>query len=321
MPLSHIIQPIETDLLRVKQVMSEALAQRGTHEALHVARKYLASGGKMLRPALVLHTGLALGAEVDTLIDAAATGELIHLATLMHDDVIDNCSLRRGQSTLNNTSGNKVAVLSGDFCFATALRCAARLGSEGVLELGEAVAQVVEGEMSQATQAYNLDMNIDDYISRITQKTGALFALSTKLAAIAANAPRTIRSLAGQFGLYLGGVFQMRDDYLDYFGDEAKMGKPPGNDLCEGVVTLPLLLTARLRPDAELVHRFCRRELGMGDLVAVANLSRECGAELETLHYIRQFADAAQAALRCFPQSAHTDALSQTVELAVSRSH
>lgn len=319
MPLSQITQPIQSDLMRVKQTMSEALAQRGSHVSLEVTRKLLSCGGKMLRPALALHTGLALGADVDKLIDAAATTELLHLATLIHDDVIDNSLVRRGQSTLNHIFGNKVAVLGGDFCFATALRCAARLGNEGVLELGEAVSQVVEGELAQATGAYNLSLGIDDYLCRISQKTGALFSLSTKLAAIAANAPHTMRALAGQFGLYLGTVFQMRDDYLDYFGDEGKLGKPLGNDLCEGVVTLPLIIAARLYPDAELLRKFTTRELGMGDLPAIRKLMQECGAELETLQTIRKYADLAQAALRCFPPSLHKQALGQTIELAISR--
>jgi len=241
MTITHIMQPIESDLHRVREAMARVLQQRGTHAVLLQSKVHVLDEGKRLRPAIVLHCGRALGASVTTLVHAAATVELLHIATLIHDDIVDNAAVRRGKPTLQQSIGNKYAVLSGDFCLASSLRCAAKLGSCAVLELGEAVIKVIEGELMQTSSPHDADITLEEYVERIAGKTGALFSLSMRLAAIAADAPHTIRALAGQFGHYLGIVFQMRDDYLDIFGTSQSLGKLVANDLVEGNVTLPLM--------------------------------------------------------------------------------
>ncbi|KAF0195740.1 MAG: octaprenyl-diphosphate synthase [Bacillota bacterium] len=319
MTIAGIMQPIETDLHRVRETMSKVLQQRGTHAVLLQSKAYAFDDGKLLRPAIVLHCGRALGASINTLVYAAATVELLHIATLIHDDVVDNASVRRGKPTLKETMGNKFAVLGGDFCLANSLRCAAKLGSCAVLELGEAVVKVIEGELMQATSTHNFDMTLEEYVERVAGKTGAIFSLSMRLAAVAAGAPHTIRALAGQFGHYLGIVFQMRDDYLDIFGTSQSLGKPVANDLVQGNITLPLMLAHRRQPDQTLRGRVTNGEFSASDLPAIRKWVSDSGAEDELLQIMQHYADLALAALCCLPPGESRDALSACVEVAITR--
>ena len=321
MTIAHIMQPIETDLHKVRETMSEVLQQRGTHAILLQSKVHVLDDGKLLRPAIVLHCGRALGAAINNLVYAAATVELLHIATLIHDDVVDNSSVRRGKPTLKETIGNKFAVLGGDFCLASSLRCAAKLGSCAVLELGEAVIKVVEGELMQATSPHDFDITLEEYVERVAGKTGALFSLSMRLAAVAAGAPHTIRALAGQYGHYLGIVFQMRDDYLDIFGTSQSLGKPVANDLVEGNITLPLLLAHRRQPDQSLMGQVTSGKLSAVDLPAIRRWVSESGAEGELLQIMRHYADLALAALSCLPPGESREALSSCVEVAMTRKH
>lgn len=319
MTIAHITQDIAPALDRVRQAMAEVLHQRGTHVTLLKSREHVLVEGKMLRPALVLHSGLALGASLDDLVQAAATVELLHMATLMHDDVIDNAVLRRGKPSLKELVGNKAAVLGGDYCLASALRCAAKLGSPAVFELGEAVIQIVEGELLQSAARNELNISVEQYLERVTGKTGALFSLSMRLAAIAADAPHTIRALSGQFGRYLGVVFQMRDDYLDFYGVAESMGKHLGNDLTEGIATLPLILAHRLQPDDRLAAMFSTNSLTSESLPEVRRWVTESGAEKESLAIMQHHAGLALAALNCLPAGENRDALASCVEVALTR--
>lgn len=321
MTIASVMQPIEPDLHRVRETMSKVLQQRGTHAVLLQSKVHVLDDGKLLRPAIVLHCGRALGASINTLVYAAATVELLHIATLIHDDVIDNASVRRGKPTLKETVGNKFAVLSGDFCLASSLRCAANLGSCAVLELGDAVIKVIEGELMQATSPQDFNMTLEEYIERIAGKTGALFSLSMRLASVAAGAPHTIRALAGQFGHYLGIVFQMRDDYLDIFGTSQSLGKPVANDLVEGTVTLPLMLAHRRKPDQTLMGKLAGGELSATDLPTIRRWVSDSGAEDELFQVMRHYADLALAALSCLPPGENRDALGTCVEIAMTRKH
>jgi len=274
-----------------------------------------------MRPALVLHCGRALGAATEALVQAAATVELLHVATLVHDDVIDDAELRRGAPTLKATLGNKLAILGGDYVLASSLRCAAKLGSSAVRELGDTVISVVEGELTQAAARGKLGLTLEHYVECIANKTGALFALSMRLASIAADAPHTIRALAGEFGSHLGIVFQMRDDYLDIFGSAQSLGKPIAKDLADGTPTLPLILAQLRQPHPEFARLFAERELGVEHLPVIRRWVMESGAEHEALCIMDDYAQKALAALECLPAGESRDALGACVEVALLRKH
>lgn len=270
--------------------------------------------GKMMRPLVLLYTGLALGGSRDRLIVGATVVELLHYASLIHDDIIDNAKMRRGQVTPNGEFGSQKAVLWGDFCFANALRHAGKLGDLAVQEVGEAVEQMVRGELRQLESRGNLTIDAKECLEQCKGKTGALLSLAAKLGAIVAKAPYTIRALAGEFGERFGIVFQLKDDYLDYFGDSSVLGKVVGRDMCEGVVTLPLLLAAQMSPRADLIRAFGERSLTIALLPEVQRWIVKSGAEQRFLSIVREQECLALAALRCLPLSVHRDALFNAVQ-------
>ena len=319
MSLAEITRPIEGDLDKVRALVIEMLEQHSCHWVIKEARELaLSKGSKLLRPILALHTGKALGASVDSLVQAAATVELMHMATLIHDDVIDQSETRRGKPSLNARMGNHLAVLGGDYLLACSLRTAAKLGSDAVFELGEAVIQVVTGELDQLT-SLNRICSPAQYLQRVQSKTGALFSASMKLAAIAAQAPHTIRAVAGQFGQHLGILFQMRDDYLDIFGEEERLGKPVGTDILGGIVTLPIILASRRKPDPQLEALINRGEFQQEHQPQLREWINKSGALDEFASIARQHQAKALAALSLFPQGPCVDALALCVTQAVER--
>ncbi|MBT9177023.1 MAG: Octaprenyl diphosphate synthase [Firmicutes bacterium] len=227
--------------------------------------------------------------------------------------MIDSAEVRRGKAT-NGVYGNKNAVLWGDFCFANALRYVGKLGEAGVLEVGEAVARMVRGELRQLMSMGNLTLCTKECLEQSRGKTGALLSLAVKLGATVARVPYTIRALAGEFGERFGIVFQMRDDYLDYFGETSTLGKVAGKDMCEGVVTLPLLLAAQMNPKPDIMRLFAQRALAVEQLPVVQRWIAESGAEQIFLQMMREQGALAIAALRCLPQSTYRDALVNCVQ-------
>jgi geranylgeranyl pyrophosphate synthase len=317
--LAEITKPIHGQLERVRLSLVEALGQSGSHWVLkRVVETSLSRKGKLLRPIVALHCGEALGSGVEHLVQAATTVELIHMATIIHDDVIDDSSIRRGKPSVNSDLGNSLAVLGGDYLFACALRSAAKLGSEAVLEMGETVEQIVEGELAQLAGLHTIG-SLEEYIRRIQQKTGALFAASARLAAIAAGAPHTIRALSGQFGLTLGTLYQIRDDYLDIFGSEDQLGKPVGSDLVAGVVTLPVILASSMRPNPGLQSLIEDGTFDNKDYPELRDWIRKSGALEEMTVQVKQLQERALAALSCLPQGPGTQALALCVTHAAER--
>ncbi|MBS3937042.1 MAG: polyprenyl synthetase family protein [Peptococcaceae bacterium] len=270
--------------------------------------------GKMLRPTVLLYAGLALGGGRERLVEAASAVEFLHSASLLHDDVIDNAHVRRGEPAAQGNYGSKNAVLWGDICFAAALRHASKLGDEGVHEVAEAVERMVRGELRQLAMQGNLALTVPACIEQQRAKTGALFSLAAKLGATVARAPYTMRSLAGEFGEHLGVVFQMKDDYLDYFGEAHILGKDLGRDMCEGVVTLPILLASQLAPHAGLMGRFAEGTLTVDHLPEVRGWIGDSGAIQSLGVLMRQQREFALAALRCWPHNEFRDALANCVE-------
>lgn len=220
-----------------------------TQIALHL----IDAGGKRLRPALAVSSAIAAGgAEAVTplVIDAAAAVELLHLATLYHDDVIDSASARRGRPSVNAVWGNKAAILAGDVLLALAFRLAAGLGPAGLGRFSRTVTDLCSGEMAEAEMQFDPQRRVADYEASVRDKTAALFASSCRLGASAAGAPEPMIQALDRYGSELGVAFQVVDDVMDLCADGGLTGKGSGSDLRGGVFTLPVLLS--LTPDPGL---------------------------------------------------------------------
>ncbi len=210
------------------------------------------SGGKRMRPALLLLTAKLYGEITEDAITAASIIEVVHAASLLHDDVVDNTIVRRGIDSINARMNNKVSILIGDFLFGKAYTRISRLSERKVATaIADAVAHMSLGQVLEAYFQGETETSLNDYYSIIERKTASLFSSSTKIGAIIGNAPdEAVKSMA-EFGKYFGMAFQVIDDYMDLWGDEAKMGKPAGSDLREKKYTLPVLYLLEKAEDSE----------------------------------------------------------------------
>lgn len=208
-----------------------------------IADYIISSGGKRLRPFLHLAIASILGEITENNIKLAASVELIHTATLLHDDVVDESDLRRGLPTANTKWGNKPSILVGDFLFSLAFQLMSQTGNAKVLEcLSQGSSVIAEGEVLQLKSIANLEVNHDDYIRLISAKTAELFAVSSKSAGILHNLPEEELDNLYKIGLYFGIAFQIMDDLLDYFSETKAIGKNIGDDFMEAKVTLPVII-------------------------------------------------------------------------------
>lgn len=242
------LQPIQERLLEVDAVM---LAQADQHHPdLGAAMEHLLySGGKRIRPAVALLTGSMLGGDQKRLITLGASIELLHTATLVHDDLIDGSLLRRGITTLNAQWSPAATVLTGDFIFARAAKLAAETDSVPVMRLfAETLATIVNGEITQLFTSKGLASK-EDYLQRIHAKTASMFELATAAAALLSPVDEFLVEEVRLFGYDIGMAFQIVDDVLDFTGEQATVGKPVGSDLRQGLITLPALYYFESKPD------------------------------------------------------------------------
>lgn len=238
--LQLIKQPIEHDLLDFIELFNQALTHGEgllSQALAHIRQR----GGKRMRPMLILLTAKNYG-EVSTVTQHAAVGlELLHTASLVHDDVVDESTERRGQASVNATYDNKVAVLVGDFILSTALLHVSKTGNQRIVEyLAELGRTLAAGEILQLTNIQNQEISEEVYYQIIKNKTAALFEACASIGALSAGASDEDVRKAAQFGQNLGIMFQIRDDIFDYY-DSKEIGKPTGNDMAEGKLTLPVI--------------------------------------------------------------------------------
>lgn len=209
----------------------------------------LEAGGKRLRPAFFLIAGKIFSAATEILIPMAVALEMVHMATLIHDDLIDNSDLRRGQKTVKFKFGNRMSIYSGNYLFSRSLSLAAGYNRRDIMDmLADASLVICEGEIDQLKSSYNIEQDLKDYLRRIKRKTALLISLSCELGGMIAQAdPLQIKALK-KYGHYLGMAFQISDDILDYTANEKILGKPIGSDIRQGLITLPLLYASQYSP-------------------------------------------------------------------------
>lgn len=203
----------------------------------------LCSGGKRLRPRLVIISGLCFSKLSSDMIDSAVAAEFIHMASLVHDDIIDKSDSRRGYKTLNSAYGNHAAVLAGDYLFAKAFSIlSSRRLVKSMHYLVNAISEMCDGEINQMTDQFNSNVTIDDYFSRIAKKTAVLVSSCCCAGAASAGAPDDYIEVMNEYGMNIGYAFQIVDDILDFTGDSKITGKPSGSDIVNGNITLPVIL-------------------------------------------------------------------------------
>jgi octaprenyl-diphosphate synthase len=291
----------------------------------NAASELIASGGKRLRPMLTLAAAYLAGYRGDKHVALAAAVELIHTATLLHDDVVDESDLRRGSPSARTVWGNHASVFVGDFLFGRALRVMVEAGSLDALRvLSGAVNEIVTGEVMQLAAGNSLATRDDGYMAVIRAKTAALFAAASEVGPALAGLGIEERTLLSAYGLNLGLAFQLIDDALDYSGQEAKLGKRVGDDFRNRKVTLPVILAYQRGNSEE--KAFWVRTIGEGliadrDLDAAINYVRRHGALEETVARAHRFGGLAKDALKTLPAGEARSALLEAVDFCISRAH
>ena len=288
-----------------------------------LAAHLVAAGGKRLRPLLTLATAKLCGYEGERQISLAACVEFIHTATLLHDDVVDESTLRRGFASANAVFGNKASVLVGDFLFARAFQLMVEDGSLEVLRiLCSASATIAEGEVLQLTTQNDLSTTEEKYFEVIRGKTAALFAAACEVGGVIADCPAEQCSALHRFGMDLGMAFQLVDDALDYSAVQAELGKTVGDDFREGKLTYPVLVAIAAAQGEE--QAFWMRTIEQGeqteaDLPAALELIRKYDATARTIARAEQFIDSACAALDGFSESEMRTALIDVARYTTAR--
>ena len=319
---------VQDDLRRVEDKMRSIAVD--TYEPLAgVFLALLRSGGKRLRPALALAAyGLLHGRASEKVVAMAAAVEMLHNATLVHDDLIDEALVRRGVTTLNAVWSKGATVLAGDYLFAKAAGFAAETGNVQVVQLfADTLRIICEGELNQLFSSRQWRQPKDSYYPRIFAKTASLFAAATRSGAILAGAPAAQEQALYDFGYNVGMAFQIVDDILDYAGDESVLGKPVGGDLRQGILTLPFYYFLQGQSDPETVISRLQAgiaqqadDTGKADAVAeIVAQVRASDAIAQAQAEARDFTERAKAALSIFPDGLYRQALWELADYGISR--
>ena len=320
MKTQRIYDTVADDFSRVNDLIIKRLAS-DVPLVEKIAQYIIESGGKRLRPLLVMLSSQAVGYRGDDHLKLAAVIEFLHTATLLHDDVVDTSDLRRGRSTANARWGNAPSVLVGDFLYARAFEMMVDLQNLRIMDvLSHATAVIAEGEVMQLMNVKNPDLSEAQYMEVIQNKTAMLFEAASHTGALLAGANKDQETALRDYGRHLGLAFQLVDDVLDYRGDANAMGKNVGDDLAEGKATLPLIhaMEKIVEEERQLIRRAIRQG-GLDDLPAILEIVDRSGALEYTMAKARKQAAQAEACLNALPASDHKQALRLLADEAVSR--
>jgi octaprenyl-diphosphate synthase len=301
--LDSLYGPVHQDLDLVDETI-DALRNVDFEPMAEMLDLVLAGRGKRLRPALSLLAGKFGRYKLDLLVPLAASIELLHTATLVHDDVIDNAATRRGRPTANSVLHNTTTVMLGDYMFAHAADFAARTGNIEVIRLfSQTVMTIARGEIGQDMTAYDTRQTVRQYLQRIGGKTASLFATACQGGALLADASEDRVDALKHYGYNLGMAFQVVDDILDFIGDEQEMGKPVGSDLSQGTLTLPsLLLLDRYSKNNPIQKLFAHRRR-QEYLSQAVEMIRQSDIPRESYQMAESFAKEARESLTALPKN------------------
>ena len=316
---TDFVVPIRAELDDFEQRL-HATVRADLGPVAEAMEQILDAGGKRLRPALVfLSAGLGPKRRIDDIYRAAMAIEFIHNATLIHDDLIDGAPTRRGLRTIHETLGPNPAIIIGDYYFAKGANLMSQIGNPDIdAVLSQTVMTICFGEMLQLTSQRRYDQSLDEYYAKIERKTAVLLAASTFCGAVLGGLEDGQIEASRRFGRLLGMSFQIADDVLDYLATEEEVGKPVGNDLKQGTVTLPLML-ARQAKNGRLDAVLAKPVLDDADYAEVVRIVRHSPGIDESYAYAKSFGDKARAELLAFPPSAYRDALESLTYYVVGR--
>jgi len=316
---TDFVVPIRAELEDFEQRL-HATVRADLGPVAEAMEQILDAGGKRLRPALVfLSAGLGPTRRFDDIYRAAMAIEFIHNATLIHDDLIDGAPTRRGLRTIHETLGPNPAIIIGDYYFAKGANLMSQIGNPEIdAVLSQTVMTICFGEMLQLTSQRRYDQSLDEYYAKIERKTAVLLAASTFCGAVLGGLEGDQVETIRRFGRLLGMSFQIADDVLDYLATEEEVGKPVGNDLKQGTVTLPLML-ARQAKNGRLDAVLAKPVLDDADYAEVVRIVRDSPGIDESYAYAKAFGDKARAELQAFPPSAYRDALESLTYYVVGR--
>jgi len=319
---SSALPLIAADMAEVDRVIAQRL-DSGVPLVSTVSQYIISAGGKRIRPALVLLMSGALGYQDPQRHNLAAIVEFIHTATLLHDDVVDESTLRRGRATANESFGNPASVLVGDFLYSRAFQMMVNTGEMRVMEvLADATNVIAEGEVLQLMNMHDASLDEAGYLRVIRSKTAKLFEASTRLAAIMARSSPAVESACADYGQALGTAFQVIDDVLDYDGDAQELGKNLGDDLREGKNTLPLIFAMQRATVPERI--LIQQAIENGEIEAlpdIVRIVRNTGALEATRQAASSQAERAIAALHLISPSPYRDALHALAAQLLNRRH
>lgn len=309
----------EDDLRRVESLLYEQPSQQ--HQAIGRAVDHLVrSGGKRLRPALVLLSAHLCGADIGRAVFAAAATEMLHTATLVHDDLIDGSLIRRGVETLNAQWTPAATILTGDYIFARAAYLVSQADSVWLTQrFAETLMTICSGEVQQMFDGQPSQATRREYERRIYAKTASLMALSAEAGAILADAQDGTADALRTYGERVGMAFQMMDDVLDFVAEEETLGKPVGSDLRQGLVTLPVLLFLEIEPDHPAVHQALRGDHSDEVIERAVQAVTESQAIERAVEAAHSHADDAKRALKDLPDTPYRNGLLDLADFAVDR--
>ncbi|MCB1671393.1 MAG: octaprenyl diphosphate synthase [Gammaproteobacteria bacterium] len=312
--------PVATDFEAVNRYVVDQLYSN-VSLVESIGHYIVEAGGKRMRPVLVLLSARACGIEKDHHISLAAVIEFIHTATLLHDDVVDMSTMRRGRPTANSQWNNPSSVLVGDFIYSRAFQVLVSLNNMRIMQImADTTNRIAEGEVLQLINKHNIAVTETDYLRVIHNKTAILFEAAAQCGAILAQADAAVEHSLRDFGLHVGTAFQLIDDILDYEGDAEKLGKNVGDDLAEGKPTLPLIYAMQhgSESDAQLI-RDALRHGGLESLERIIQVVRDSGGLAYTRQLAEEQAQKASACLQALPESSYRAALDSMARFSVER--
>ena len=318
--VNFIYEPIQDQL----EMVVESLSSLAGHAKLSgedgLLEHAVVSGGKKIRPTVTLLAGALHEGPQDKLVTMATAVELLHIATLIHDDTIDKADTRRGRATISNIWGNDVAVLLGDYVFATSATYVCDTENLRVVRrFSETIMELAEGELAEYFSTHDWGQSIDEYNQRIYNKTASLFCTAAESGGVLSGAPDEECQALNRYGYNLGMAFQIMDDLLDFTGTEEELGKPVGNDLLQGTVTLPVLLFAAQNPDLPALKRLVDGSQEPDDLRAVVDLVRASSVIDESAAVMEGYKQKALDALTLVPKHRARESLEALTEYVSHR--
>ncbi len=319
MELSAIYELIQEDLDKVEDRL-RSVGKVDFSPLSELLDYSLRSGGKRIRPVLTLLSGKFYDYDLDYLLPMATAVEIMHTATLVHDDAIDNSLVRRGRPTVNKLWGDEKAVLLGDYLFAEAGALTASTQNLRAIKLfAETLKTISSGELNQSFNAFNLEQSLPQYFQRVAQKTASLFCMATESGATLSQAPEESIQILIEYAYNLGIAFQIVDDVLDFVGTEEELGKPIGSDLAQGTLTLPSILLLEYYPEDNPVERLFKHRDEQDNIRLAVELVRNSPIIEECYQVASDYCAKACLNLKPLPDNPSRQALIELANYVISR--